>query len=169
MHIDHVGGLAHFPASEILIARGEYQTARSIAGRIQGYLPDRWPTWLQPRLIDFAKLPVGPFPASFPLTRSEDVILLSTPSDTAHHLSVLVRDGDCSYLLAGDASFTEPLLLNHVADGISPDPVIAQQTRSQLRAYAQSTPTIYLPSHDPASAKRLAARTTISCPQAEAG
>jgi glyoxylase-like metal-dependent hydrolase (beta-lactamase superfamily II) len=169
MHIDHAGGLAHFPASEILIARGEYQMARSIAGRIQGYLPDYWPTWLQPRLIDFAKLPVGPFPASLPLTRSEDVILLATPGHTPHHLSVLVRDGDVSYLLAGDTSYTEHLMLNQIADGISPNPVIARQTQSRLRAYAQSTPTIYLPSHDPASAKRLAARTTVSLPQAEAG
>jgi N-acyl homoserine lactone hydrolase len=165
MHTDHAGGLAHFPASEILIARGEYQTAKSIAGRIQGYLPGRWPTWLQPRLIDFAQQPVGPFTASLPLTRSEDIILLSTPGHTPHHLSVLVRDGDLSYILAGDTSYTEHLMLKQVADGISPNPANAQQTLSQIQAYARSTPTVYLPSHDPNSAKRLAARTTVSFPQ----
>jgi N-acyl homoserine lactone hydrolase len=165
MHTDHAGGLAHFPASEILIARGEYQAARGIAGRIQGYLPDRWPTWLHPRLIDFQERPVGPFPASLPLTRSEDIILLSTPGHTPHHLSVLVRDGDFSYILAGDTSYTEHLILSQVADGISPNPAIARQTLSQIRAYAQSVPTIFLPSHDPDAAKRLAARIPVSFPQ----
>lgn len=162
LHTDHAGGLAHFPASEILIARGEYQAGKGIAGHIQGYLPDRWPTWLQPRLIDFAQRPVGPFPASLPLTSSGDIILIPTPGHTPHHLSVLVRDGDLSYILAGDTSYTEQLMLKHIADGVSPNPTIARQTLSQLRAYAQSTPTIYLPSHDPDSAKRLAARTTVS-------
>lgn len=165
MHTDHAGGLAHFPASEILIARGEYQTARGMAGRVRGYLPDRWPTWLQPRLIDFAQRPVGPFPASFPLTPSEDIILISTPGHTAHHLSVLVRDGDFSYIFAGDTSYTEHLMLKQVADGVSPNPAVARQTLGQLRDYALSTPTIYLPSHDPDSAKRLAARTPVAFPQ----
>lgn len=164
LHTDHAGGLAHFPASEILIARGEYQAARGTAGRIQGYLPDRWPRWLQPRLIDFAQRPVGPFPASLPLTRSEDVILLSTPGHTSHHLSVLVQDGDLSYILAGDTSYTEHIMLKQLADGVSPKPAIARQTLSHLYAYAQSTPTIYLPSHDPESAKRLAAHTTVCFP-----
>lgn len=168
MHTDHAGGLAHFPASEILITRGEYQAAKGIVGRIQGYLPNRWPTWLQPHLIDFAQRPVGSFTASFPLTRSEDIILLSTPGHTPHHMSVLVQDGDLSYILAGDTSYTESLMLKQVADGVSPNPAITQQTLGQIRAYAQSTPTIYLPSHDPDSAKRLAARTTVSLPKIEA-
>ncbi len=164
MHTDHAGGLAHFPASEILITRGEYLAAKGIAGRINGCLPDRWPRWLQPRLIDFAQQSVGPFTASLPLTRSEDIILISTPGHTPHHMSVLVRDGDLSYILAGDTSYTEPLMLKQVADGVSPNPAIARQTLSQLLSYAQSTPTVYLPSHDPNSAKRLVARTTVALP-----
>lgn len=168
LHTDHAGGLAHFPASEILIDRGEYRAARTIAGRIQGYLPDRWPSWLQPRLIDFAQPSVAELPARFPslpLTRSEDILLLSTPGHTPHHLSVMVRDSDFSYILAGDTSYTESLMFNQVVDGVSPRPAIARQTLSQLRAYAQCTPTIYLPSHDPDSARRLATCTPVSFPQ----
>ncbi|HEY0755722.1 MAG TPA: N-acyl homoserine lactonase family protein [Ktedonobacteraceae bacterium] len=166
LHTDHAGGLAHFPASEILIAREEYQVAKGIPGRIRGYLPERWPTWLRPRLIDFAPQPGGPFPASFPLTSAEDIILLSTPGHTAHHLSVLVRDSGLSYILAGDASYSEQLMLRQVTDGVSPNPAITRQTLSRLRDYAQSNPTVYLPSHDPAAARRLATRTTVSLPQA---
>jgi glyoxylase-like metal-dependent hydrolase (beta-lactamase superfamily II) len=98
------------------------------------------------------------------LTRAGDVILLSTPGHTAHHLSVLVRDGDLSYILAGDTSYTEELMTRQVVDGVSPDPAVSRQTLSRLLAYAQSTPTIYLPSHDPDSAKRLADRTTVALP-----
>jgi len=162
MHTDHAGGLAHFPTSEILVTRGEYQATRGIAGRINGYLPQHWPTWFQPRLIDFAQQPVGPFTASLPLTSSEDVMLLSTPGHTAHHMSVLVRDGNLSYILAGDTSYTERLMLKQVSDGVSPDPAVTVRTLGQIRAYAQSNPTVYLPSHDPDGASRLANRTTVA-------
>ncbi len=162
MHTDHAGGLAHFPASEILVTRGEYQATRGIAGRINGYLPQHWPTWFQPRLIDFAQQPVGPFTASLPLTSSEDVMLLSTPGHTAHHMSVLVRDGNLSYILAGDTSYTERLMLKQVSDGVSPDPAVTVRTLGQIRAYAQSNPTVYLPSHDPDGASRLANRTIVA-------
>jgi N-acyl homoserine lactone hydrolase len=43
LHMDHDGGVAHFPNSEILVARGELRTASGWAGRMRGYLPNRWP------------------------------------------------------------------------------------------------------------------------------
>ena len=39
------------------------------------------------------------------------------------------------------------------------DVALYQQTTQQIRTYLQSVPTIYLPSHDPESAHRLATRT----------
>lgn len=48
MHVDHDGGLAHFPNSEILVASGELRAASGWAGRARGYLPQRWPAWLIP-------------------------------------------------------------------------------------------------------------------------
>ena len=39
MHIDHDGGLAGFPKSEVLVAPGELRTASGMAGRLRGYLP----------------------------------------------------------------------------------------------------------------------------------
>jgi N-acyl homoserine lactone hydrolase len=38
LHMDHDGGLAHFPHSEILVARSELSRARGLAGRVRGYL-----------------------------------------------------------------------------------------------------------------------------------
>jgi glyoxylase-like metal-dependent hydrolase (beta-lactamase superfamily II) len=166
LHTDHAGGLAHFPASEIIISRGEYRLASGPLGRIQGYLPQRWPAWLQPRLIDFLPLSLGPFPASFPLTSDESVVLLATPGHTAHHMSVLVRDGNLSYILAGDTSYTQDAMLRGVADGVSPDPAVTRQTLAWLAEYARNNPTVYLPSHDPASAHRLNEREAVSSLQA---
>ena len=40
LHMDHDGGLEHFPHSEILVAPGELRAASGWAGRARGYLPN---------------------------------------------------------------------------------------------------------------------------------
>lgn len=162
MHTDHAGGLAHFPSAEILVASDEYKLAHGRMGQILGYLPQHWPSWFAPRFIEFAPRPVGLFPVSYSLTRAEDVIVLPTSGHTLHHISVLVRDGDISYFLAGDASYNEQLMLEGAVDGVSPNAQVARQTMARIRTYAQETPLVYLPSHDPDSAQRLSARTTVA-------
>ena len=47
LHIDHDGGLGAFPASEVLVSPGELRRASGIAGRLRGYLPQRWPKQLR--------------------------------------------------------------------------------------------------------------------------
>src|SRR5579859_2327446 len=140
LHTDHAGGLAHFPQSEILVAREEYQAAHGVGGQLRGYLPQRWPAWFQPRFVDFAPRAVGPFPESFALTRADDVFVLPTPGHTPHHLSVVVRAGEATIFLAGDTSYNEALMVAQTVDGVSPDVAVAQQTLARIRAYAQSTP-----------------------------
>jgi len=39
LHMDHDGGLAHFPNSEILVSSDEVRMASGWAGRIRGYYP----------------------------------------------------------------------------------------------------------------------------------
>src|SRR6266699_152316 len=78
-HTDHAGGLSHFPRTEILVSRTEYQAASGFRGQMRGYLPQHWPTWFVPHLIDFAPQPCGPFPGSYALTRAGDVHLVSVP------------------------------------------------------------------------------------------
>ena len=64
LHTDHAGGLAQFPDSEVLVSRTEHETASGFMGKLRGYLPDRWPDWFAPRLLDLPSEPFGPFPAS---------------------------------------------------------------------------------------------------------
>lgn len=157
LHTDHAGGLYHFPQTEMLVARAEYELAAGFMGRMRGYLSNHWPTWFEPRRIEFRADPVGPFPKSFSLTKAGDVHLVPTPGHTAGQMAVIVENGEQSYFFAGDTSYTEKHMLNQVVDGVSLDISVARQTLKRTLQYVRQTPTVYLPSHDPESAARLAA------------
>ncbi len=161
LHADHACGLAHFPRAECLVSRREWAAATGFRGRVVGYLPQHWPRWFAPRPVDFRPEPLGPFPASLPLTAAGDVHLVPTPGHTGGHLSVIARDGDRAFFLAGDASYTERLLLDGAGDGVAVDEQAARQTFGRILAFARDVPTVYLPTHDPDSAARLAARRTV--------
>ncbi len=145
LHIDHDGGLAHFPNSEILVAPGELLAARGLAGRIGGYLPNRWPSWFDPMPLDLAVAPIGPFTYSRRLTNAGDVIAVSTPGHTASHVSILVQENDTTLFLAGDTSYTEALMLAGKIDGVSPDERAARATLRAIQNFARTRPTVYLP------------------------
>ena len=160
LHTDHAGGLLHVTGSRIWVAGGELRRGSGIGGRVQGYLPHRWPKWWQPELIRFDRRPFGQFEEAMPLTSRGDVLIVPTPGHTPHHVSVVVC-GDPSFLLAGDTSYTEGLLLAGKVDGVSPNPRVALQTHARILALAQERPLVYLPSHDPESAARLADRSVL--------
>jgi N-acyl homoserine lactone hydrolase len=161
LHTDHAGGLHHFPDSEFLVSQAELEKASGRTGRMRGYLNNRFPGWFNPRGIDFLADPVGPFPESFALTAAGDVRLVPVPGHTAGQLAVIVQDEGGSIFLAGDSSYTEDLMLRGAVDGIAPDEAAARRTLERIRIYAGTTPTVYLPSHDPESATRLARRRTV--------
>lgn len=165
LHTDHAGGLHHFPRAEALVARKEYAAARGLRGSLQGYLPNRWPRWFNPRLVDFTSEAVGPFPASSALTKANDVILLPTEGHTNGHLSVLVREEECSIFIAGDTSYTEQLMLEQVVDGVAPNEQIAAQTLKRINTYIRMNPTVYLPSHDVEAKMRLSKRQIVQGPE----
>jgi N-acyl homoserine lactone hydrolase len=161
LHMDHDGGLAHFPQSEILVAPGELRTASGWAGRMRGYLPNRWPTWFDPVPLDLTTEPFGPFAASRRLTEAGDIVAVATPGHTADHLSILVQDDDTTLFLAGDTSYNERLMRAGKVDGVSADDDVSGATLDKIRSFARAHPTVYLPTHDPRSADRLASRRLV--------
>ncbi len=165
LHTDHVGGLHHFPHSEILIDPREYAFASGLRGRLWGYLPNRLPRWLRPRFIDFTPVPFGPFDQSLPLTAAGDVIIVPTPGHTMGHVSVIVRLAEVTYFLAGDTSYTQALMLEGAVDGVAPDEDAARDTLRRIRALARQEPLVYLPTHDPAAAERLLTTQTVPAPR----
>jgi glyoxylase-like metal-dependent hydrolase (beta-lactamase superfamily II) len=162
LHIDHDAGLAYFPDSEILVRPGEIARASGMMGRIRGYLPDRWPRWLDPRPLDLPSEPYGPFGRSRRLTARGDVVAVATPGHTPDHVSVIVEDGDTAIFLAGDTSYTERTMLDGRIDGVSPNESDAAATLAAIRRFAATRPTVYLPSHDPEAARRLERREIVS-------
>ncbi|HEX9133660.1 MAG TPA: hypothetical protein VF844_15320 [Ktedonobacteraceae bacterium] len=132
---------------------------------MRGYLPQHWPTWFSPTLIPFVAASVGPFPMSYPLTRAGDVLLVLTEGHTLGHLSVLVLEDDHALFLAGDTSYSQPLMLEEAVDGVAPDEQASRKTLQRIHAYTQQVPTVYLPSHDPEARERLFQRQTVLFPE----
>ena len=142
-------------------APGEIAIASGLAGRLRGYLPERWPKELRSeaagargrRLRAIRPLAIG-------LTEDGAIVAVATPGHTRDHLSVIVEDGDAAVFIAGDASYTEEAMLS------GPDRRRRRRrkrrvpTLAAIRAFAASRPTIYLPAHDPDAATRLAERRT---------
>ncbi len=161
LHQDHDGGLHHFPQAEFIVSRAEWAAASGLKGRLGGYLNQRWPGWFAPRLIDFESGGLGAFAGHLTLTQAGDVHLVPTPGHSAGHLSIILDEGPLSIFFAGDASYTEDLLIADQADGVGPDPAAQHDTHHRILAYAAQQPTVYLPSHDPESAARLDSRQII--------
>lgn len=162
LHQDHDGGLHHFPKAEFIVSRREWEAANGFQGRMNGYLNQRWPAWFQPRLVDFDQTPIGSFSGQHTLTETGDIHLVPTPGHSPGHLSVILIEGDLSIIFAGDASYSEDLLISGKVDGIGMDPQAQRESHEKILAYAGQNPTVYLPSHDPGSKERLVNRTLIN-------
>jgi N-acyl homoserine lactone hydrolase len=119
LHTDHAGGLHHFLKSKILVSDEELAIAKGFAGRLRGYLPNRWPQWFAPRSIVFESKALAPFDRSHHVTSDGTVVIVPTPGHTPGHVSVVVVDGDVNYFLAGDTTYTQQALVDEQVDGVS--------------------------------------------------
>ena len=162
MHTDHAGGLHHFPESQIYVNIPEYKRWLSFSGRVNGYLPHHAPAWFSPNAIVFDDNGYGPFQKAWNMTSSGDLKVVTTYGHTPAHISVVVSSEDVYYFLAGDASYSEENLLKRIPDGVSPNPDVAVDTMQNILKLASTYPTVYLPTHDPDSEKRLKNKTTLS-------
>lgn len=106
LHTDHVGGLAAFRMADVLVTRREWERATGLRGRLRGYLPQYWPTGVEPRLLDLDTGGFGPFRGSHDLADDGTLMVVATPGHTPGHASLLVRDESSSALLGGDLAHT---------------------------------------------------------------
>jgi glyoxylase-like metal-dependent hydrolase (beta-lactamase superfamily II) len=133
LHTDHVGGLSAFRGAEVLVSRTEWRRATGLRGRLRGYLPQYWPPWLVPTLVDFEDPGVGPFRAAHDLARDGRLVLVPTPGHTSGHMSLLVRGDGERYLCGGDA-----------ARGLDD----LDRRVPELAAFCRSEGVVFLASHD---------------------
>ncbi|GAB2566579.1 N-acyl homoserine lactonase QqlR [Spirosoma areae] len=148
LHLDHTDGLRYFPKTEIVVARPEFAHPYS-------NLPELYPSWFSPRLVDYQTEKVAGFSQSMPLTDAGDLLLVATPGHTHHHSSVLFQADDAHYLFAGDMSYSQGQLLRGELAGGNASQSQARQSYQQVLAYAVQHPLVYLPSHDADAANRL--------------
>ncbi len=59
LHTDHAGGLAHVVGCRTWVHAANGKRAQGSMGRLNGYLPHRWPKWWQPDRLRFQDRPVG--------------------------------------------------------------------------------------------------------------
>lgn len=161
LHQDHEGGLHHFPNAEFIVSCREWNAAQGFKGRLGGYINFRWFDGFQPTLINFDETDTV-FDGHHTLTQAGDVVLVPTHGHSAGHLSVLLHESQQAVMFAGDASYTQALLLEDALDGVSADAEAAHKTHRHILSFAAQTPTVYLPSHEWAAQDRLAQRQVIS-------
>jgi len=160
-HFDHTSALYHFPNTEIIFLRKEYEDVQRFRSAHFAF-PSKWPDWLKIRLIDYVPESVGAFKQSYPLTQAGDVRIVPTPGHTMGHQSVLLQTGEQNYFFAADASFDLPSLLNGTLDAPAFNSNVTLRTRERIQETASSQSLIYLTTHDPETERRLNHRITLT-------
>jgi len=161
LHTDHAGGMGHFPGAMFHVAAPELAATQGFAGKLAGYVAQHWPPGINWREIEFNGGALGPFSSSFAVTQKGDVRVVETPGHSPGHVSVVVDDGDVSFLLAGDTSYTQETLQRLQPDGVMPKPEVGVDTMKKILALGRERPLVYLPSHDPDCERRLAEREPL--------
>jgi len=161
LHQDHEGGLHHFRNAEFLVSQAEWTASRGLKGRMAGYLNFRWPTNFMPKQVTFTE-PDPIFKGRHTVTQSKDVYLVPTPGHSAGHLSVVIHDDSKALFVAGDASYSQELLLTGSLDGVSPNAADAHNSHQRILAFARQTPTVYLPAHEWQARQRLRDREILA-------
>ena len=164
LHVDHVGGLEHVPDCEIIVSAAEFAgPAGGPAAFVATYRIDG-----PPGLLPGGHLPrpcLRAVPLQMALTRAGDVILVDTSGHTPGHLSVVLEDDETPRLFfAGDAAYTQDLMLQGRVDGVAPDDQQALRTFKRMQQLVSERPTVFLPTHDPDAAERLAQRRAVPSP-----
>lgn len=153
LHQDHIGGLKYFKNSEILVSKREYKAAHALLKSLNGYMPQNWPGWFNPHLIEYNSKSLGPFKKSYKL--AENVWLVPTEGHSNGHMSPIIKNNGNYYFFAGDSAFSEENMINLKVDGVCSNYSKACKTLINTREFIKEYPTVYLPQHDPESEKRL--------------
>jgi N-acyl homoserine lactone hydrolase len=161
-HGDHIDGLVHVHA-RVLINEKELQYAGSPMPRVmRRLLRQPLPPGFDPEPFVLDGGPFGAFLRSRPLSDDGRIVAVDTPGHTPGHVSVIcVDDAGRHVMLAGDATDTLEQLHARRADAVAPDTKVHVATLETILAHCAQNPTVYLPSHDPESAARFAAATTV--------
>jgi N-acyl homoserine lactone hydrolase len=161
-HGDHIDGLVHVRAP-VLINETELRFLGTPMARVmRRVLRQPLPPGFAPEPYGLDDAAFGAFPRSRRLTDDGRIVVVGTPGHTPGHVSVICVDDEGRHvMLAGDVTDSLEQLHSRRADAIGPDPEVHVATLDTILAHCAQHPTIFLPSHDPDSAARLASGTTV--------
>src|SRR3954454_16970494 len=159
VHVDHDDGLARRKVVPAVVNAAELRFVPSLEAKAtRKVLRQPLPAGFDPRPVDVESGPaIGAVRSSYSLTDDGSVRLVPTPGHTAGPVSVLVDRVDHHVLLAGDIGYDLAQIEARQLDGVSPKDEVALATTDVVLEHARRHPTVILPSHDPDSARRLAA------------
>ncbi len=152
LHGDHAGGLLQLEGARIIVAKKEFESAFSLMGRISS-IPETLPANFKPELFEFTSSPIQNFSRSYPLAKN--VWVIPTPGHTNNHVSVLVKRDEHWIVIAGDATYSQAQMLREDMDGMNTNPRATIDSVRQIKTFCANNKTIFLPCHDPESARRL--------------
>ncbi|MCW3033694.1 MAG: hypothetical protein JWM60_2039 [Solirubrobacterales bacterium] len=161
-HGDHVDGIVHVSAP-VRIHAAELRHAKAPFSRVmRRVLRQPLPPGFAPQAFELTGGPFGAFPRSLALSDDGRIVVVGTPGHTPGHVSVICVDDDGRHvMLAGDATDTLEQLHSQRADAVAPSPATHRATLARILAHCRQNATVYLPSHDPASAARLRDGTVV--------
>jgi N-acyl homoserine lactone hydrolase len=156
-HGDHVDGLVHVRAP-VRINDAELAFAATAFSRVmRGVMRQPLPSGFAPDAFALDSGAFGAFARSRALSDDGRIVAVATPGHTPGHISVIcIDDSGRHVMLAGDATDTLEQLYARRADAIGLDPKAHMATLETILTHCAEHPTVYLPSHDPESAARLA-------------
>jgi glyoxylase-like metal-dependent hydrolase (beta-lactamase superfamily II) len=163
MHGDHMDGAVHLGEQPVLVHEPELAYSRTLPARLaQRLLRQPIPPGVRFEPFALGGGAFGAFPASMDLIGDGRIVVVPTPGHTPGHVSVVCVDDDGRHVfLAGDATDTLEQLHARRADAVAPKPAVQIESIDRILAHAREQPTVYLPSHDPDSATRLAGSAVI--------
>jgi glyoxylase-like metal-dependent hydrolase (beta-lactamase superfamily II) len=164
-HGDHADGVVHVFAP-VRVHDVELRfVARASSRAMRRLLRQPLPNGFAPEPLTLDYGPFGAFPRSRALSDDGRIVAVATPGHTPGHISVIcVDEAGRHVMLAGDATDTLEQLHARRADAVGPDPAVHVATLETILAHCAAHPTVYLPSHDPESARRLSDSTIVATP-----
>ncbi|HEX4437003.1 MAG TPA: MBL fold metallo-hydrolase [Solirubrobacteraceae bacterium] len=162
-HGDHMDGLIHL-GGRVKINEAELRYANGAFSRVmRRVMRQPLPTPFVPQPFALDGGPFGAFSESRALSEDGRIVAVATPGHTPGHISVIcIDDEDRHVMLAGDVTDTLEQLRSLRADAIGPDPKVHVATLEKVTAHGAEHPTVFLPSHDPESAARLAGSIVLA-------
>ena len=153
LHGDHINGLARLAGTRVLACAKALHRGGSRALARRGCLAEP---------LSLTAEPFGAFTRSLRLTDDGRVVAVPVPGHVRGQIAVIIVDGDRHIMPGADSAFTQQQLLDLHPDGVSFPVRTAIQSMRTILEHAQLHATVFLPSHDPRSATRLAAREALA-------